>query len=91
MSKTEEKLKNIVNENLEKHIEVVNDRIGGAFFYGVIVGIVLSYSGFLGYIAGVGTGVMLSSKYKFISYQISDKATLMFNNIMKNINKKKYE
>lgn len=88
MSKTEEKIKNIMNENLEKHIEVVNERIGGAFFYGVMVGIILSYSGFLGYMAGVGTGVILSSKYKFISHQISDKATLTFNNIMKIINKK---
>ena len=88
MSKTEEKIKNIMNENLEKHIEVVNERIGGAFFYGVMVGIILSYSGFLGYIAGVGSGVILSSKYKFISHQISDKATLTFNNIMKIINKK---
>lgn len=88
MSKTEEKIKNIMNENLEKHIEVVNERIGGAFFYGVMVGIILSYSGFLGYMAGVGTGVILSSKYKFISHQISDKATVTFNNIMKIINKK---
>ena len=88
MSKTEEKIKNIMNENIEKHIEVVNDRIGGAFFYGVMVGIILSYSGFLGYMAGVGTGVILSSKYKFISHQISDKATLTFNNIMKIMNKK---
>ena len=88
MSKTEEKIKNIINENLEKHIEVVNERIGGAFFYGVVVGIILSYSGFLGYIAGVGTGVVLSSKYKFISHQISDKATITFNNIMKIMNKK---
>jgi len=88
MSKTEEKIKNIINENLEKHIEVVNERIVGAFFYGVMVGIILSYSGFLGYMAGVGTGVVLSSKYKFISHQISDKVTLTFNNIMKIINKK---
>ena len=88
MSKTDEKIKNIINENLEKHIEVVNERIGGAFFYGVMVGIILSYSGFLGYMAGVGSGVILSSKYKFISHQISDKATLTFNNIMKIINKK---
>lgn len=88
MSKTEEKIKNIMNENLEKHIEVVNERIGGAFFYGVMVGIILSYSGFLGYIAGVGTGVILSSKYKFVSHQISDKVTITFNNIMKIINKK---
>lgn len=88
MSKTEEKIKNIMNENLEKHIEVVNERIGGAFFYGVMVGIILSYSGFLGYMAGVGTGVILSSKYKFVSHQISDKVTITFNNIMKIINKK---
>lgn len=88
MSKTEEKIKNIMNENLEKHIEVVNERIGGAFFYGIMVGIILSYSGFLGYMAGVGTGVILSSKYKFVSHQISDKVTITFNNIMKIINKK---
>lgn len=88
MSKTEEKIKNIMNENLEKHIEVVNERIGGAFFYGVMVGIILSYSGFLGYMAGVGTGVILSSRYKFVSHQISDKVTITFNNIMKIINKK---
>lgn len=68
-----------MNENLEKHIEVVNERIGGTFFYGIMVGIILSY------MSGVSTGVILSSKYKFISHQISDKATLTFNKI---INKK---
>jgi hypothetical protein len=77
-----------MEENLEKHIEAVNERIGGVFFYGVMVGIVLSYSGLLGYLTGVGTGVVLATKYKFISYQISDRGTEFFQNILKNINKK---
>lgn len=87
-TKTEERIKRLMEENLEKHIEVVNERIGGVFFYGVMVGIVLSYSGLLGYVAGVGTGVVLATKYKFISYQISDRGTVFFQNILKNINKK---
>jgi len=87
-SKTDERIKRLMEENLEKHIEAVNERIGGVFFYGVMVGIVLSYSGLLGYLTGVGTGVVLATKYKFISYQISDRGTEFFQNILKNINKK---
>lgn len=33
MSKTDEKIKNIINENLEKHIEVVNERTRCDIYY----------------------------------------------------------
>jgi len=87
-TKTEERIKRLMDENLQQHIEIVNDRVGGVFFYGVIVGIVISYSGLLGYVAGVGTGVVLATKYKFIAYQISERGSDLFQNILKNINKK---
>lgn len=85
-TKTEERIKRLIDENLQQHIDIVNDRVGGMFLYGVFVGIVISYSGLLGYVTGVGTGVVLATKYKFISYQISDRGSELFQNILKIIN-----
>lgn len=85
-TKTEEKLKRMLDEqmekHIEKHIEVVNERAGGMFLYGFIVGVIMSYGGFLSYVAGVGTGVMLSQKYKYIVYQITDKVGYMFQSVI---------
>lgn len=81
-TKTEEKLKKLLDDNLERHVSVVNERLSGVFLYGFIVGVIMSYSGFLAYFAGIGTGVLISKKYKYISYQITEKASYIFQNII---------
>ena len=79
-TKTEEKLKKLLEEQTDKHIEIVNERVSGVFLYGFIIGVIMSYSGILAYAAGIGTGVLISRKYKYISYQITEKAIYIFQN-----------
>ena len=83
-TKTEEKINKLLDSKLHEHIGIVNDRIGGIFLYGFIVGVVVSYSGFLSYFAGIGTGVLIAKKYEYISYQITEKATYLFDSVLKN-------
>ena len=84
-TKTELVLKKLLDDQIERNINCVNDRIGGVFVYGCIVGVVISYSGFLSYFAGIGTGIIISTKYKFISHQISEKVMCIFNNTIKQV------
>lgn len=84
-TKSEERIKKILNQNIENHISEVNERIGGVFLFGLIAGIILSYSGFLSYFFGICTGVMINTKYKYISYQISSNGGILFNKIIKYI------
>lgn len=86
-TKTEERIKKILHNHFESNIQIVNERMSGVFFYGMIVGVVLSYSGFLGYVAGVGTGIMITTKYKLLAHQISDKAGFFFQNVINKIKK----
>ena len=85
-TKTEEKITRLLNEHTNKHVEIVNERMSGVFLYGFIAGVIMSYSGFLSYFAGIGTGVLISRKYKYISYQISEKASYIFQNVVNHAN-----
>lgn len=84
-TKTEEKLKKLLDDQIDKHISIVNDRVSGVFLYGFIAGVIMSYSGFLSYFAGIGTGVMIAKKYKYISYQITENFTYFFQNIINQV------
>ena len=42
----------------------------------------MSYSGFLSYITCIGTGILISNKYKYIAYQITEKAGYLFQNVL---------
>jgi hypothetical protein len=86
-TKTEERIKKMLDDNLYNHINIVNERVSGIFLYGFIAGVIMSYSGFLAYFAGVGTGILISKKYKYISSQITEKASYLFQNVL---NKAKY-
>lgn len=86
-TKTEEKIKKLLGEHLVKQEEILNNKVGGIFLYGVIIGVIASYSGFLGYLAGVGSGVILSTKYNYVSTEISKKMVSAFDNLIKQINK----
>jgi hypothetical protein len=81
-SKTEEKIRKMLDDQIQEQINVVNDQMSGTFLYGVVVGLILSYSGILGYVAGVGSGILIARKYTYISHQISTKSSYLFSNIV---------
>jgi hypothetical protein len=85
-AKIEDRLKKILEDNNEKSKNIINDKVGGIFLYGIIVGIIISYTGFLGYFVGVGSGILISNKYNYISDQISLRIGYMFSNTLKQIN-----
>lgn len=79
-SKTEEKIKKMLDNQLEQQLSTINKRVAGVFLYGFISGVIMSYSGFLSYLAGIGTGVLIAKKYEYISYQITEKASYLLQN-----------
>ena len=81
-TKTEERMKKLLNDQLNDHLNVINERLSGVFLYGFIVGIIISYSGFLSYFAGIGTGIIISKKYIYFSYQITEKVSYLFQNVL---------
>jgi hypothetical protein len=83
-----EKLKKLLDEQTNNQLKIINERVSGIFLYGFIVGIIMSYSGFLSYFAGIGTGILVSRKYKYISHQITEKASYIFQNV---INRNKFD
>ena len=64
--KKQEDFPNISQAILDKHIEScasrARDELSGAFLYGAFTGIVLSYSGILGFGVGVTAGMFINSK-----------------------------
>jgi hypothetical protein len=81
--KTEEIVKKILDDKLNS----INEKIGGIFVYGFISGVIMCYSGFLSYFCGIGTGIIIANKYSFVSNQISEKVTYIFDNMVKHIQK----
>ena len=77
-TKTEDRIKKI----LDNQLTTINDHASGIFLYGFIAGVIMSYSGFLSYITGIGTGILISNKYKYIAYQITEKAGYLFQNVL---------
>ena len=91
-TKTEEKINNIMAIHLNEFVQEMNKsntHLSGMFLYGVIVGVIASYSGFLGYFAGVGSGLILSSNYIYLSKQITNNMGSIFQNIMSTLNRSK--
>ena len=84
-NKSDDRIRKLLDEQINRNINSVNDRIGGIFVYGFILGVIMSYSGFLSYFAGVGTGIVVAKKYKFISHQISEKAMYIFQNTIRQV------
>jgi len=83
--KTEERLKLLFEEQHKKNTDNINDKVSGVFLYGVIVGIIISYSGILGYCAGVVSGIILANKLNLITSQFTVKASYVFDNILAQI------
>ena len=85
---TEKEINKFLDDKFEKHINEMNDRLSGVFLCGFMVGVIASYSGFLSYLSGIGTGVILVNKYSYFSSQISDKVSYIFQNVLNIINVK---
>ena len=81
-TKAEEKMKKFLNDQLNDHLNIINERLSGVLLYGFISGIIMSYSGFLSYFAGIVTGIIISRKYTYISYQITEKVSYLFQNVL---------
>ena len=77
-----------INKHFKNENDKVSEKKGGIVLYGFILGIIMSYSGFLSYFAGVGTGIIFSRKYSDISYQITDKFTSISQNIINQVKTK---
>ena len=63
----ESKLEEFLQKYEEKQKQQNKDmkkNVSGVFLHGCISGIILSYSGILGYIVGLGTGVILVYNYR---------------------------
>ena len=63
MSKTEERLKNILNEINNKHKQKIDQQIYGIFLFGFMIGVVFSYTSLLGYSAGFVTGIIACNNF----------------------------
>jgi hypothetical protein len=81
-TKTEERIKKMLDDNLDERVKIINESFSGVFLYGFISGIIMSYSGFLGFFFGIGTGILISKKYKYISSQITEKASYLFQTVI---------
>jgi hypothetical protein len=81
----DESIKQLFEEHHKKNIDLINDKISGIFLYGVIVGIIVSYSGLLGYVAGVGSGIILANKFSIITNQVNIGSSNIFDNIITQI------
>ena len=75
-SKTEESLKKLLDDHSNKilitNMNQVNNRAHIIFIAGIIVGMILSSTGLLGFIAGVVTGGVITTNYSVMSTNIND-------------------
>ena len=81
-TRTEEKLRKILEDDREKCKRMIEDKWSGIFLYGIVIGIILSYSNFLGYLAGISTGIFISNQTKNIGNKISEKCICYYQNIV---------
>ena len=82
-----EQLSELLDNKFNKHFNQFNDDISGIFIYGIIIGIILSYTGFLGYFIGLTSGLLLSPKYGYVTKNFVTKFQNIINNISSQLNK----
>ena len=69
MSKTEERLRNLLedhsNKLLDKHMNEVNQKRTTILLSGFILGIIFAYSGILGFCVGLIIGIFIANSFKY--------------------------
>lgn len=70
--KTEERIRKILDEQTQRQIDTLDKHISGIFLYGILIGVVLSYSGIIGFFSGFFSGVILTKKYNYLAIKILD-------------------
>ena len=61
-TKTEERLKNLFDERLDNTMQKISENVYSIFLWGVVTGIVLSYTNMLSLTAGVALGYVVAKK-----------------------------
>lgn len=87
-TKMEDRIHKILEDHTQKELDCLNEKVSGVFLYGVVIGVIASYSGFLGYGAGVCSGIILAGKYKNITFQISTAMISYFDTIVSTVTTK---
>jgi hypothetical protein len=81
-SQTEEKWIRIVKDAYKaaqnEKYDKINDRFAGVFIIGVIVGIIFSYTGFLGFFTGIIAGILVNKNFDYHTGNVIDKLTYVF-------------
>jgi hypothetical protein len=80
-TKMEEKIQKILDDQIDRQIKAMNDNLSGIFIYGIITGIIISYSGVLGPITGFGIGLTVGRKYKHLTYKTVNSIEKIFKKI----------
>jgi len=78
---TMNRVKAVVQEINDEHFKKVNERISGVFLFGFCMGIVFSYTGFLGFGCGILTGIVVSKKYSQIKLSTEAITEIFYNMI----------
>ena len=77
VTKTEENIKKMLEEHItniyNKNYNLIQNKVHPIFICGVIIGIILSYTGLLGFTAGVVTAVITMTNYNFITENVPEK------------------
>lgn len=85
----EKRLKLLLDEKDERIMRQVNEKASGLILCGVIIGVILSYSSFLGYTAGVVSGITISTKFEEISNVVTLNCMNLFHRVIQMKNERK--
>ena len=80
MTKMEDRIKIMMTEMQETHKKYIDDRISGIFLFGFVMGLVFSYTGIIGFVCGVATGIVLARKFPQKALRTTENTTSVFYN-----------
>jgi len=85
MSKTEERLRNVLNEMNSKHKQKIDQQIYGIFLFGFMMGVIFSYTNLLGYSAGFVTGIIACNNFPTKALDRIEDLNHIFSNVLNKI------
>jgi hypothetical protein len=93
MTKADDKLKSLLKEinedhqtkidqQLSGHQTKIDQQLSGIFLFGFLSGVVFSYTGFMGFVVGFSTGLVIRNSFSKKSYETIEKVSDIFFNIL---------